>query len=170
MFSKFIDRLSHALQILLRGSIQPQKRAEIPAITLEEVAEARSFFPLEKFFIYGHARSGTTLLTRLVRLHPQVHCNYQAHFFTRAPLLESLVADEQVKEWLRRRSNRWNNGRDLSPLVLRAASDFIMERDARRAGKHAPGCLVGDKSPNSLLGGEAVRLMVKVYPDAGLIF
>ena len=54
-----------------------------------EVAEARTFFPLEKFFIFGHARSGTTMLTRLIRLHPEVHCNYQAHFFTRPPLLES---------------------------------------------------------------------------------
>lgn len=136
----------------------------------EEVAEARQFFPLGKFFIFGHARSGTTLLTRLVRLHPRVHCNYQAHFFTRPPLLEALVADEQVGQWLRRRSNRWNQGRDLSPLVLRAAADFIMERDARRAGKAEPGCVVGDKSPNSLLDDEAVRLMLKIYPDAHLVF
>jgi hypothetical protein len=134
------------------------------------VAEAKEFFPLEKFFIFGHARSGTTLLARLVRLHPQVHCNYQAHFFTRAPLLESLVADAEVGAWLARRSNRWNHGRDLSPVVLRAAGDFILERDARREGKAAPGCVVGDKSPNSLLDGEAVRHMVKVYPDARLVY
>ncbi|MCU0487214.1 MAG: sulfotransferase [Anaerolineales bacterium] len=139
---------------------------EIPAITAEEVAEARHFFPMEKFFIFGHARSGTTLLTRLVRLHPEVHCNYQAHFFTRPPLLQALVADPEVGAWLSRRSNRWNHGRDLSPLVLRAVSDFIMERDARREGKQ----VVGDKSPNSLLDGEAVRLLVKVYPDAKLVF
>jgi hypothetical protein len=134
------------------------------------VAEAKSFFPLEKFFIFGHARSGTTLLARLVRLHPQVHSNYQAHFFTRAPLLEALVSDPEVGAWLGRRSNRWNQGRDLSPLVLRAASDFIMERDARREGKSAPGCTVGDKSPNSLLDGEAVRRLVKVYPDGRLVY
>lgn len=139
---------------------------EIPAITPEEVQEARLFFPLEKYFIFGHARSGTTLLTRLVRLHPQVHCNYQAHFFTRPPLLQTLVADPEVGVWLSRRSNRWNHGRDLSPLVLRAVSDFIMEREARQAGKS----VVGDKSPNSLLDGEAVHLMVKVYPDARLVF
>ena len=139
---------------------------EIPAITSEEVAEARAFFPMPKYFVFGHARSGTTLLTRLVRLHPDVHCNYQAHFFTRPPLLQALVADPEVGAWLSRRSNRWNHGRDLSPLVLRAVSDFIMERDARREGKQ----VVGDKSPNSLLDGEAVRLLVKVYPDAKLVF
>jgi hypothetical protein len=142
----------------------------VPAITPEEVAEAKAFFPLEKFFIFGHARSGTTLLTRLVRLHPQVHCNYQAHFFTRQPLLEALVGDEEVGQWLRRPSNRWNQGRDLSPLVLRATADFILERDARKAGKGELGCIVGDKSPNSLLDGDAVRQMVKVYPDARLAF
>jgi hypothetical protein len=159
-----------ARRLFKDAEIPAGKRTDIPAITAEEVVEARAFFPLDKFFIFGHARSGTTLLTRLVRLHPQVHCNYQAHFFTRAPLLEALVSDESVGSWLARRSNRWNGGRDLSPLVLRAAADFIMERDARQASKGAPDCKVGDKSPNSLMDGEAVNKLVKVYPDARLIF
>lgn len=163
-------RVKSAAHMLLKGSPATSARREIPAITPEEVAEARAFFPLDKYFIFGHARSGTTLLTRLVRVHPQVHCNYQAHFFTRTPLLESLVNSEEAGLWLSRRSNRWNRGRDLSPLVLRAASDFIMERDARQAGKHSPGCIVGDKSPNSLLDGEAVHLLNKVYPEARLVF
>jgi hypothetical protein len=182
MMRQLSNRIIAAGRILIRGNPQGSSgglhptgdldlhHREIPAITPEEVAEVKVFFPLDKFFIFGHARSGTTLLTRLVRLHPLVHCNYQAHFFTRAPLLETLVADDAVGAWLTRRSNRWNHGKDLSPLVLRAASDFIMERDARRVGKAGPGCLVGDKSPNSLLDGEAVRLMVKVYPEARLVF
>ncbi|GAB4499821.1 MAG: sulfotransferase [Anaerolineales bacterium] len=162
-----LSRLKTALHILLRGEApQTAQRNPIPAITAEEVDEARAFFPMPKFFIYGHARSGTTLLTRLIRLHPQVHCNYQAHFFSRKPLLQALVNSPEIEGWLTRRSNRWNQGRDLSPLVLRATADFIMERDARRAGK----TIVGDKSPNSLLDGEAVRLMQQVYPDARLIF
>ncbi len=80
------------------------------------------------------------------------------------------MADEEVGRWLARNSNRWNQGRDLSPLVLRCVSDFIMERDARRAGKAFPGCIVGDKSPNSLLDGQAVEKLVRVYPDARLVF
>ena len=167
-----IKRLKVAGRAFLKGEAPGSKRRsseEIPAITPEEVAEARIFFPLEKFFIFGHARSGTTLLARLVRLHPQVHCNYQAHFFTRSPLLEGLVSDPEVGAWLARRSNRWNHGRDLSPLVLRAAGDFILERDARREGKGSPACVVGDKSPNSLMDGEAVHRLVKVYPDGRLI-
>lgn len=162
-----ISRLKTALRVLLRGEApQLAQRNPIPAITADEVEEARAFFPMPKFFIYGHARSGTTLLTRLIRLHPEVHCNYQAHFFSRKPLLHSLVDSPEIEGWLTRRSNRWNQGRDLSPLVLRATADFIMERDARRVGK----TIVGDKSPNSLLDGEAVRLMQQVYPDARLIF
>lgn len=166
MLSSLKSRISRVRKALLdRGAKAPARR-EIPAITLEEVEQARQFFPMDKFFIFGHARSGTTLLARLVRIHPQVHCNYQAHFFTRPPLLESLVADPEVESWLTRRSNRWNQGRDLSPLVLRVTADFILEREARKEGK----TIVGDKSPSSLLDGEAVRLMHKVYPEGRLIY
>ncbi len=106
------------------------------------------------------------MLTRLIRLHPEIHCSYQAHFFTRPPTLESLVNSEQIGEWLCRPSNRWNRGKDLSPIVLRAAADFILEREARREGK----IIVGDKSPNNLLDGKAVQQLFKVYPDAYLIY
>ncbi len=170
MSENIIQRLKLAVIVFQKGGVKQNGHREIPVITTEEVQEIKAFFPLDKFFIFGHARSGTTLLTRLMRVHPQVHCNYQGHFFTRPPLLESLVADESTGMWLARRSNRWNQGRDLSPLVLRAAAEFIMERDARSAGKSAPGCVVGDKSPNSLLDGEAVHKLVKVFPEARLIF
>jgi hypothetical protein len=166
LIQRTLDRLRLATGILLSGDNRKSFRREIPAISPDEIAEAKLFFPRQKFFIFGHARSGTTLLTRLVRLHPQVYCNYQAHFFTRQPLLESLVEDPAIEAWLSRRSNRWNRGRDLSPVVLRAVADFILEREARRSGKS----IVGDKSPNSLLDGEAVRLMHKIYPDAKLIY
>jgi hypothetical protein len=95
-----------------------------------------------------------------------VHCNYQAHFFTRQPLLKSLVNTPEAEEWLTRRSNRWNQGRDLSPLVLRAAADFILERDAAKEGKR----IVGDKSPSSTIHGQAVRDLHALYPDARLIY
>lgn len=170
MSNTFIQRLKLAVSAFRKGSVRHTHYREIPPITPEEVQEIKAFFPLDKFFIFGHARSGTTLLTRLIRVHPQVHCNYQGHFFTRPPLLESLVANESTGAWLARRSNRWNQGRDLSPLVLRAAAEFIMERDAHSAGKSGPGCVVGDKSPNSLLDGEAVHKLVKVFPEAKLIF
>ena len=159
-------RLKSAARILLKGDPKKKTRNPIPAITDEEVAEIKQFFPREKFFIFGHARSGTTLLMRLARLHPEVHCNYQAHFFTRYPLLKSLVNTPDAEEWLARKSNRWNQGRDLSPLVLRAAADVILERDAAREGK----MIVGDKSPSSTTHGQAVRDMHAVYPDAKLVY
>jgi hypothetical protein len=161
-----LSRFKAAARILLKGDTTKKKRSFIPAITAEEVQEIKQFFPREKFFIFGHARSGTTLLMRLVRLHPEVHCNYQAHFFTRQPLLKSLVNTPDAEEWLTRKSNRWNQGRDLSPLILRAAADFIMERDAAREGKR----IVGDKSPSSTIHGQAVRDLHAVYPDARLIY
>jgi hypothetical protein len=161
-----LSRFKSAARIILKGDSKRKKRNPIPAITPEEVAEIRQFFPREKFFIFGHARSGTTLLMRLIRLHPEVHCNYQAHFFTRQPLLKSLVNTPEAEEWLTRKSNRWNQGRDLSPLVLRAAADFIMERDAAKEVKN----IVGDKSPSSTIHGQAVRDMHSIYPDAKLVY
>ncbi len=163
---EILSRLRSAARILLKGDPKTKTRNPIPAITDEEVAEIKQFFPREKFFILGHARSGTTLLMRLIRLHPEVHCNYQAHFFTRKPLLKSLVDTPEAEEWLARKSNRWNHGRDLSPLVLRAAADLIMERDAARQGKR----IVGDKSPSSVIHGQAVRDLHAVYPDAKIVY
>lgn len=161
-----LKRLRAALRVLIEGEAPPQLSREIPPITAEEVEQIRHFFRRPKFFIFGHARSGTTLLARLVRLHPEVHCNWQAHFFTRPPFLKSLVSSPEIREWFTRRSNRWNQGRDLSPLVLRAVADVIMEREAEQAGKR----IVGDKSPSSLIHGQAVRDLHAVYPDASLIY
>jgi len=159
------SRLKSAARFLLKGEPKNKTRNPIPSITSEEVAEIKQFFPRDKFFILGHARSGTTLLMRLARVHPEVHCNYQAHFFTRKPLLKSLVDSAEIEEWLTRKSNRWNHERDLSPLVLRAAADFIMERDAAREGK----MIVGDKSPSSVIHGQVLRDMFSVYPDAKVV-
>src|SRR5688572_17632727 len=160
------SRLKSAARILLQGDAKRKSRNSIPAITMEEVAEIKQFFPREKFFIFGHARSGTTLLMRLIRLHPEVHCSYQAHFVTRQSLLKSLVNTSEAEEWLTRKSNRWNQGGDLSPLVLRAAADLILEREAAREGKR----IVGDKSPSSTIHGQAVRDMHAIYPDAKLVY
>src|SRR3970282_465915 len=97
---EILNRVRSAARILLKGEPKKKSRNPIPAITLEEVAEIKQFFPREKFFIFDNARSGTPLLMRLARLHPEVHCNYQAHFFTRRPLLKSLVDSPEAEEWL----------------------------------------------------------------------
>jgi hypothetical protein len=161
-----MNRLARAVQMLLKGRAEPAGTREIPPIHPDDLAEIKEFFPMPKFFIFGHARSGTTLFARLIRLHPDVHCNWQAHFFTRPPLLSGILAEQKFEKWLARPSNRWNRGRDLSPVALRAMADYVLERDAQKLGKS----IVGDKSPNVLLGGEAVRQMVRIYPDARLLF
>src|SRR5688572_25368177 len=161
-----LSRIKSATRILIKGESKKKRQHAIPSITKEEIAEIKQFFPREKFFILGHARSGTTLLMRLASLHPEVHCNYQAHFFTRKPLLKSLVDSPEIEEWLTRKSNRWNHAKDLSPLVLRVTADFILERDAAREKKN----IVGDKSPSSNIHGQSVRDMHAIYPDAKLIY
>ncbi|MBI3160590.1 MAG: sulfotransferase [Chloroflexi bacterium] len=160
------NRLGRAWRVLITGQVEARARRAIPPITAEEVAEIRLVFAMPKFFIFGHARSGTTLLARLVRVHPDVHCNWQAHFFSRPPLLSGLADAPEVGDWLARRSNRWNRGRDLTPVALRAMADYILERDARAAGKR----IVGDKSPNVLTNGSAIHEMRRLYPDGKVIY
>jgi hypothetical protein len=163
---KYLSRIKLAANVLRYGRLPQPGMNNLPAITPEQVAEVQGFFPIPKFFIFGHARSGTTLLARLVRLHPEVHCNWQAHFFTRPPLLRGMVANPEVIQSLNNRSNRWNNGEEIASLMLRVAADFLMEREAQHEGKS----VAGDKSPNSLLDGQAVRELHTIYPDARLIF
>jgi hypothetical protein len=160
------SRIKSALKSLIGTEAEDSIRVNTPVITLEEIIDVKRFFSMPKFFIFGHARSGTTLLARMIRLHPEVHCNWQAHFFTRPPFLKSLVGTPQIEDWLTRKSNRWNHGRDRSPVILRVSADFILERDARSVGKS----MVGDKSPSSLVAGEAVLNMAAVYPDAKMIY
>ncbi|MCD6424336.1 MAG: sulfotransferase, partial [Anaerolineales bacterium] len=137
-----------------------------PYLSKKDLGEIKTVFPLEKFFIYGHARSGTTLLARLIRIHPEVHCNYQAHFFTRPPTIHSLVDSPIVREWLSRPENRWNQGKDLSPVIMRIVADYLMEREARKLGKS----IVGDKSPNNIFDGKSVHKLYSIYPDAKLLY
>ena len=162
---KFFQRLQRAAATLIYGDFREQIPQEFTSLSPRELGEVKSIFSLPKFFVLGHARSGTTLLARLLRLHPEVHCNWQAHFFTRKPFLEDII-DPEIRRWLNNQSNRWNGESDLSVLVMRAVSDFIMEREAIQLGKK----IVGDKSPNNLVGGEAVQRMSLVYPDTKLIF
>ena len=84
-------------------------------------------------------------LMRLLRLHRTCIATTRLISSPGDPLLKSLVDSPEVEEWLTRKSNRWNHGKDLSPIVLRAAAEYIMERDAARLGKR----IVGDKSPSS---------------------
>lgn len=158
-----LSRLKLSAKILLRG--EPHRITPIPDITAEEVAEAQIFFPMRKFFLTGYSRSGTTLLARLIRLHPDVHCDWQGHFFTRPPLIRSIVDAPSLEAWFTHKSFHWNRGSDPSAVLIRTCSDFLLEREARRMGKH----IVGDKSPNTYLGGKCIENIHQIYPDAYII-
>ena len=99
-----------------------------------------------------------------MRLHPQVHCNWQAHFFTHHQDATQVFAGRGARRWLARRNNRWTAGQHLDALVVRLLADFLMEREAEALGK----AVVGDKTPNNN-GGQAVTRLHSVYPDAWLI-
>ncbi len=137
---------------------------ELPALRQEDLVSLREHFPRPKFFLIGYPRSGTTLLARLLRLHPEVHCNWQGHFASGSEDWISRLARPEVLDWLSRPSNRWSEGEALAPAVIRASADWMMERAAGAHGAH----WVGDKTPTAR-GGEAVARLALVYPDAHLI-
>lgn len=139
---------------------------EVPLASLrdEDLVALRRHFARPKFFIIGYPRSGTTLLARLLRLHPQVHCSWQGHFASGEGDWISLWARSDLMAWLGRPSNRWSSGEEMAPAVIRAAADWILEREAAEQNAH----WVGDKTPMAR-GDRAVARLALLYPDAHLI-
>ena len=66
VLKKISNRLKLTSQIFLTGSVETRAVRSIPEISVEEIAEIKTFFPMKKYFITGHPRSGTTLATRLI--------------------------------------------------------------------------------------------------------
>ncbi|MBF8260592.1 MAG: sulfotransferase [candidate division NC10 bacterium] len=138
--------------------------SDLGRISPEDLEDVRRRFPLPKFFILGHARSGTSYLARLIRLHRRVHCEWQTQFFSdRGPI--PYFTASSFRHWLRHPSNKWVAGWDPTPVLLRVSLDTILEREARKIGKD----IVGDKSPNEN-GHVAIRWLSAVYPDASLVY
>jgi hypothetical protein len=158
-------RARNLLRRTLAGSsVQEQEIIPISRLSPSELDEIHQHFPMPKFFVLGHGRSGTTLLARLIRLHPEVHCNWQAHFFTKQQALTRVFPNAGLMTWLGRSSNRWTAEERLETSLLRVVCDYIMEREARRGGKR----IVGDKSPDSSVD-VPVEDIHLVYPDARII-
>jgi len=157
MPTSYKQRLLNAYQALQGRDAGAPASRPVPAITPEESREARLFFrcPSSSFTA---RRSGTTMLVRIVRVHPQVHCDYQAHFFTRQPLLESLVASPQAGEWLAAQQPL-ERGRDC-PRYCCAPPRFHPGARRPPQGK----TIVGDKSPNSCWTGRPFSCSTKSIP------
>jgi hypothetical protein len=133
-------------------------------ITEQQVEFIRERFIRPKFFILGYPRSGTTLLARLIRLHPEIHCNWQAQFFSeRGPV--PVVCSPQFQTWINHPSNHWTEGENFTVPMLRTFYDLVLESGAEAVNKP----IVGDKSPNDN-GVQAVKWLSNIYPDAGLIY
>lgn len=158
-------RLRRGLQVRLTRWLGLEAE-EVPLSPLrpEDLTSLQSHFPHPKFFVIGYPRSGTTLLARLLRLHPEVYCAWQGHFASGRGDLISRLARPDLMAWLNRSSNRWSSGEELAPAVLRAATDWILERAAEEHGAR----WVGDKTPTAR-GEEAVARLAQLYPDAHLI-
>jgi hypothetical protein len=130
----------------------------------EALRAIKARYPRPKFFIIGHARSGTTLLARLTRLHPGVHCNWQGHFFSRRGPLPFLTAAD-FADWFSAPNNRWTEEGENVSILARLVCDFLMEREADEEGAE----LVGDKTPNED-GASSVDWMHSIYPDAAVLY
>jgi hypothetical protein len=149
---------------LFRGRVRLGDGGGLERIHPEDLEDIQRRFPMPKFFILGHARSGTSFLARLIRLHPDVHCEWQTQFFSdRGPI--PYFTAPAFRHWLRHPSNKWVTGWDPTPVLLRVCLDTILEREGRRVSKR----IVGDKSPNEN-GAAAVHWLSAVYPDARLIY
>jgi hypothetical protein len=149
---------------LFRGRVRLGDGAHLDRIGHHDLEDIRRRFPMPKFFILGHARSGTSFLARLIRLHPAVHCEWQTQFFSERGPIPYFTAPA-FRHWLQHPSNKWVAGWDPTPALLRVCLDTILEREAQRVGKR----IVGDKSPNEN-GPQAIRWLAAVYPDARVIY
>ncbi len=163
------SRLETMLIPILWRLIRRMTREEIisiPELAALELVDIKRFFPLDKFFIFGHGRSGTALLGRLIQTHPDVHCNWTGHFFTHSPTLIEIFRDPTIMAKFHDPNFRWNEGQDSRTIFLRATIDFFLEKNAYKLGKN----IVGDKSPNTYANGQAIRYMNAIYPDGKLIY
>lgn len=146
------------------GSVELGAGDQLAEIQEKDLAYIRTLFQREKFFVLGYPRSGTTLLARLIRLHPEIHCNWQMQYFSeRGPV--PVFTAPFFQQWLNHRSNRWVREYDPTAVLLRLQSDYILERGAEEHGKR----IVGDKSPNDN-GVEALKWLSRLYPDAKIIY
>jgi hypothetical protein len=140
-----------------------------PEIAVDPILESdlaflRQHFDRPKFFVLGYPRSGTTLLARLLRLHPDVHTNWQANIAGGHGDLLAQLASPGLADWLSRPSNRWTRRAPALAPLIRAVSDVVLERGAHEADAH----WVGDKTPTARMD-RAVDRLARIYPDAWLI-
>lgn len=149
-----------------KAGVPVRRRARVVgALAADDVERIKQVYRRDKYFILGYPRSGTTLLARLIRLHADVHCNWQGHFFTQHDSLFDFMGTVELEQWLDRRDNHWANGGLSVAEMIRWACDSVMEPEAEALGKK----VVGDKSPDDDTASK-LDAMHRVYPDAKIIY
>ena len=161
-----IRRLKKLVFVFRFGQNPMVDMMDFPELTEEDMREIKSFYPMPKFFIFGYARSGTTLLSRLLNLHPDVYASRLGHFVTYKEGVFNLLSSPTTQDWLHRPSMYWNGGKNLSTKMMRSICDFILEKEAKKFNKK----IVGDKSNNNTVNGKAIERLKLIYPDAKVIF
>lgn len=161
-----IRRIKSSVSVFRFGQNPMVEVMDFPELTEEDMREIKSFFPMPKFFIFGYARSGTTLLSRLLNLHPDVYNSRLGHFVTYKEGVFNLLNSPATQDWLQRPSMYWNGGKNLSTKMMRSTCDFILEKEAKKFNKN----IVGDKSNNNTVNGKAIERLKLIYPDAKVIF
>ena len=142
-----LDLARHRLaRWFLRDLVRLGDGTPLETIAPEDLESIRRRFPRPKFFVFGHPRSGTTLLARLIRVHPEVHCNWQIQFFSsQGPIPHFTSAS--FHHWLRNSSNRFVTGWNPAPVMLRACCDVILERWEAISGQTASKIERGQRLP-----------------------
>lgn len=128
-----------------------------------------------RFFVVGHAKSGTTWLERTLDSHPEVLCKSAGMFFGKGAksvgglrvLHEVLANCEGLRVWHEQGGgpNPWTKSHSFDEdvaQVTRAAIDALMRRDLTFSGKRA----LGDRSPYYFQHLDEISAF---YPEARVI-
>ncbi len=127
-----------------------------------------------RFFVVGHAKSGTTWLERTLGTHPEVLCKGAGLFFGRNTesvagfrvLHEVLASCEGLRTWHDQGSpNLWTEAHTFEEdvaQITRAAIDALMRRELTISGKR----VLGDRTPFHFTQLQEISTF---YPQARII-
>jgi len=150
-------------------------------VNLELAQERLRCLDPPRFYVVGHAKSGTTWVMRLLDAHPEIMCKGEGRIFGQsykrpdvmamdAPTFQPsslyrAVGDaEYLKSWIQR--SVWSRNENFESQVrglTREAIRFFMGTQLAKSQKH----IVGDKTP--FVSNETVSEIAEIDPEAKVI-
>lgn len=128
-----------------------------------------------RFFVVGHAKSGTTWLERTLDSHPEVLCRGAGLFFGKNRqalggyriLHNVLLGCEGLREWHGQHAAQrtWTDARSFeedAALMTRVVVDALMRRELTLSGKR----ILGDRTPDHLT---QIKEIHDLYPNARIV-